>query len=81
MYCRLFIVMGVFWIMEGITYLIEDPDKAENVNIFFWIVDIWNLSQGAIVFGLFVMKRRVLKLIKRRYSSRIRIEYQKTELV
>lgn len=77
MYCRLFIVMGVFWIMEGITFLIEDPDKTENANIFIWIVDIWNLSQGAIVFALFVMKRRVLNLIKKRWRSRTPKKYQK----
>lgn len=61
MYLRLFIVMGVTWSMEGISFLIS-PE-----NDLFLLTDICNTSQGVLIFVLFVMKRRVLRLIKKRF--------------
>lgn len=64
---RLFIIMGVSWIMEAIVYLAEDPHNKDT-NMFVIIMDVWNLLQGLVIFILFVMKRRVLNLIKKRFA-------------
>lgn len=61
LYLRLFIVMGVTWSMEGISFLIS-PESD-----FFLLTDICNTIQGLLIFVLFVMKRRVLRLIKKRF--------------
>lgn len=61
LYLRLFIVMGVTWSMEGISFLI-----SKNSD-FFLLTDICNTIQGVLIFVLFVMKRRVLRLIKKRF--------------
>lgn len=58
--------MGVSWLIEGITYLAEDPNN-KNPNFIVIIMDVWNLLQGLVIFILFVIKRRVLKLLKKRF--------------
>lgn len=63
---RLFIIMGISWIMEAITYLATDANN-KDLNFFVLIIDVWNFLQGLVVFILFVMKRRVLNLIKKRF--------------
>ncbi|XP_055295354.1 G-protein coupled receptor Mth2-like [Sitodiplosis mosellana] len=68
LFMRLFIIMGVCWIMEAIEYLTQDPNNA-NSNWLVIMMDIWNLLQGLIVFILFVMKRRVLILLKKKYRG------------
>lgn len=61
LYLRLFIVMGVTWSMEGVSFLISPESN------FFLLTDICNTIQGVLIFVLFVMKRRVLRLIKKRF--------------
>ncbi|XP_031622142.1 G-protein coupled receptor Mth2-like [Contarinia nasturtii] len=63
LYLRLFIVMGVTWSMEGISFLI-----SENSD-FFLLTDICNTIQGVLIFVLFVLKRRVVRLIKKRWQG------------
>ncbi|GAB0093376.1 G-protein coupled receptor Mth [Sergentomyia squamirostris] len=63
LYLRLFIVMGVTWIMEVISWLV-DPRSA-----IFYISDIGNCLQGFFIFILFVWKLKIKKLIVRRYRS------------
>lgn len=57
---RLFMVMGIFWILEVISFLV-----AHN-SLLFIVSDVWNCLQGVFIFVLFVMKRRVNRLIKER---------------
>lgn len=61
LYLRLFIVMGVTWSMEAISFFIS----AESD--FFLLTDICNTIQGVLIFVLFVMKRRIFRLIKKRF--------------
>lgn len=65
LFVRLFIMMGVSWAFEGISFLIS----PENDNRLFTIFDIWNALQGPIIFLSFIMKRRVLLLITKRFSK------------
>lgn len=61
LFLRLFIVMGVTWSMEAISFLIS---RTSNV---FLLTDTCNTIQGVLIFVLFVLKRRVLRLIKKRF--------------
>ncbi|XP_055309713.1 G-protein coupled receptor Mth2-like [Sitodiplosis mosellana] len=62
LYVRLFIVTGVTWIAEAIFFL-------ANNNLVFSAMDIINCAQGILIFVLFVLKPRVLCLIKKRFVS------------
>lgn len=53
--------MGVTWSMEIISFLISPQSN------FFLLTDICNTIQGVLIFVLFVMKRRVMRLIKKRF--------------
>lgn len=62
---RLFIVTGVTWIAQAIWFL-------ANNDAIFSLMDILNCAQGLLIFVLFVLKRRVLRLIKKKF---VRIIY------
>lgn len=63
LFMRLFVIMGISWIMEQISFFISTDDQ----NCYFLIFDIWNTLQGVPLFILFVMKRRTWNLIKSRF--------------
>ncbi|XP_011201096.2 probable G-protein coupled receptor Mth-like 3 [Bactrocera dorsalis] len=63
-FVRLFIIMGISWIMEVIPYI----TPINNSNIF-KIFNIINTSQGIIIFGVLVLKPRVLILLKSRWKA------------
>lgn len=57
---KLFIVMGVTWLLEISATLVE---KLE----YFWYVSDWfNILQGVLVFFIFVCKSKVYEAIKKR---------------
>lgn len=58
-YLRLCIVMGLNWIIEGIMTIL-------NVNE--PLLDWCNALTGVFIFGLFVLKSSVLRLIKKRFN-------------
>lgn len=60
LFLRLFIVMGVVWIMESISFLVDSK------NVYFFFFDMWNCLQGVLIFAFMVCKRRVFELIKKR---------------
>lgn len=62
LYVRLFIITGVTWIMEGVSFLIS----PENNDWFFRVFDVWNALQGLVIFISYIMKRRVIILIQKR---------------
>lgn len=62
LYVRLFVITGVTWIMEGLSFLIS----PENNDWIFRFFDIWNALQGLIIFISYIMKRRVLILLQKR---------------
>lgn len=62
MYLRLASMMGITWLMEAISFV--SPDST-----FFMITDILNALLGVIIFMLFVLNRRVMHLIKKRFVN------------
>lgn len=63
LYLRLFIVMGVTWIVEIVSYAFP---KSVILHAF----DLLNCLQGIIIFILFVCKPNVKKMIVQRYKFR-----------
>lgn len=61
LYLRLFVVMGILWTMEVLSFLIA-PDHPV-----FFLTDIINTLHGVFIFILFILKRRVFQLIKERF--------------
>lgn len=59
---KLFVVMGVSWIIEIITTLTE-------LNGFWRILDIFNILQGVLVFFIFVFKRKVLYAFQQKLGN------------
>uniref|UniRef100_A0A0A1X956 G-protein coupled receptor Mth n=2 Tax=Zeugodacus cucurbitae TaxID=28588 RepID=A0A0A1X956_ZEUCU len=63
-FLRLFLVMGVSWILEIFTYLF-----AKNNSFIIVIFNMMNASQGIILFIVLVLKRRVLTLLKKQWTK------------
>ncbi|XP_037905125.1 G-protein coupled receptor Mth2-like isoform X2 [Hermetia illucens] len=64
LYLRLFIIMGVSWSLEFISWL-----AGQKYEPLFYITDVCNAIQGLLIFMLFVMRKRVLKLAVNKYYS------------
>lgn len=60
LFFRLFIVMGVTWTMEAVSWIIS-PN-----GWYFYVTDLANAIQGVVIFVLFVMKPKVKELIIKR---------------
>ncbi|KXJ82612.1 hypothetical protein RP20_CCG012774 [Aedes albopictus] len=60
LYLRLFIVMGVTWTFEIISWAME------NSIWIFYVVDVCNCLLGVMIFFLFVWKQKVRKLVAKR---------------
>ncbi|XP_020808719.1 G-protein coupled receptor Mth isoform X2 [Drosophila serrata] len=71
-FLRLFIIMGMSWSLEIISYLVQNNEFWRKV---FEVADYFNWSQGIIIFVLFVLKRSTLKLC----MDRIRGKSKKAE--
>ncbi|XP_039229153.1 probable G-protein coupled receptor Mth-like 3 [Drosophila yakuba] len=57
---RLSIIMGLSWSLEIISFLL---DKNEAWGRVFLVADYYNWYQGTVIFVLFILKPRILKLI------------------
>ncbi|KAL5291457.1 hypothetical protein ACFFRR_010700 [Megaselia abdita] len=68
LFLRLFIVMGVTWMMEIISYMVGDQSQYAKL---FYLSDICNAVQGFIIFALFVLKKKVKDLMTKRFSKRL----------
>ncbi|XP_032595437.2 G-protein coupled receptor Mth, partial [Drosophila grimshawi] len=68
LFVRLFVIMGVAWTFEILSYLSKILEYSA-LEIIFEIFDYINCAQGIIIFGMFVVKRRVLKLILSRFHQ------------
>ncbi|KAJ6642045.1 G-protein coupled receptor Mth2 [Pseudolycoriella hygida] len=62
LFFRLFIVMGVTWTMEAISWIISPG------GWYFYVTDLTNAVQGVVIFFLFVMKPKVKELIIKRWN-------------
>lgn len=60
-FVRLFIIMGVTWSMEPISWIIS----ADHWS--FYLTDACNCIQGVLIFILFVMKRKIYLLLRKRF--------------
>ncbi|XP_033240589.1 G-protein coupled receptor Mth2 isoform X1 [Drosophila pseudoobscura] len=63
LFLRLFLIMGVTWSSEIISYFVGNDKKWSKI---FYISDLCNAMQGFLIFMLFVMKKKVKHLITNR---------------
>ncbi|KYN31773.1 G-protein coupled receptor Mth2 [Trachymyrmex septentrionalis] len=64
---KLFIVMGISWICEVVSFfLVKYLDYEHWHHVFFYTSDIFNCLQGLLIFILFVLKSRVYQALRRR---------------
>ncbi|XP_050093983.1 G-protein coupled receptor Mth2-like [Anopheles aquasalis] len=64
LYVRLFVVMGVTWMFELISWV------ADTHHWWVYVTDICNCSSGVFIFFLFVWKRKVLMLLQERLNGK-----------
>lgn len=57
----MFIVMGLYWLMEIISY------HANSQNVFWVTVDFINTLQGVYIFIIFICNERALKILNKRF--------------
>ncbi|XP_050685019.1 G-protein coupled receptor Mth2-like isoform X3 [Leptidea sinapis] len=62
LYVKLFIVMGINWILEIVSYLYPDLEILK-------FVDAYNVLIGLIIFIIFVCKKKILRMLKKRYRQ------------
>jgi hypothetical protein len=58
---KLFITMGLLWLMESISWIFE---KENEKNYTFFVTDVLNCLQGVFIFIIFVCKKSVLMKTK-----------------
>ncbi|XP_036141820.1 G-protein coupled receptor Mth2-like isoform X1 [Monomorium pharaonis] len=64
---KLFVVMGMSWICEVLSFfLIKYLDYEYWHHVFFYTSDVFNCLQGLLIFILFVLKRRVYQALRKR---------------
>nr|KAF7401872.1 hypothetical protein H0235_015208 [Vespula pensylvanica] len=64
---KLFVVMGISWILEIISYFLNNYAKdLQWREEFFYASDTFNCLQGLLIFILFVLKSRVYYALRRR---------------
>ncbi|XP_011878015.1 PREDICTED: G-protein coupled receptor Mth2 [Vollenhovia emeryi] len=64
---KLFIVMGMSWICEVVSFfLLKYLDYERWHHVFFYTSDVFNCLQGLLIFILFVLKSRVYQALRRR---------------
>ncbi|XP_068142230.1 uncharacterized protein [Drosophila tropicalis] len=66
LFVRLFVIMGVSWSLEIISYLVQHHTVLSYI---FLISDYFHYAQGIVILILFVLKRSVLKLFIDRFNG------------
>ena len=64
LYLKLFIVMGISWSMEPISWLLE----KKVPKYVFYLTDLTNTLQGLIIFLIFVWKDKIKRLLIKRFG-------------
>lgn len=67
---KLFVVMGVTWLSEFLTFLFSWIFGADVVWKYFVVNDILNFSQGIVIFFVLVCKKSTFLRLKERFSRR-----------
>ncbi|XP_025409388.1 G-protein coupled receptor Mth2-like [Sipha flava] len=71
LYLKLFIVMGINWMAEILSWAFEDKDSSFNI---LWIItDFGNALQGVLIFVIFVCRKRVLRLLSEKLCPRMKL--------
>ncbi|XP_050719562.1 G-protein coupled receptor Mth2-like [Eriocheir sinensis] len=60
MYLKLFVLMGVTWIFEVISFFVQRETYGSSTNYIWIVFDLINIMQGPIIFFVFVCRRAVL---------------------
>ncbi|XP_036144151.1 G-protein coupled receptor Mth2-like [Monomorium pharaonis] len=63
---KLFVVMGMSWICEVLSFFVTKYLDENWHYVFFYTSDVFNCLQGLLIFILFVLKRRVYQALRRR---------------
>ncbi|XP_017843857.1 G-protein coupled receptor Mth2 isoform X2 [Drosophila busckii] len=63
LFLRLFLIMGVTWILEILSYFVGTDKQVSKI---FYVSDLCNAMQGFLIFMLFVLKKKVKHLITNR---------------
>ncbi|XP_017127848.1 G-protein coupled receptor Mth isoform X2 [Drosophila elegans] len=66
-FLRLFIIMGLSWSFEIISYLVQSNKPWANALM---VADYFNWGQGIIIFVLFILKPSTLRLLKERHHPK-----------
>jgi len=74
LYLKLFVVMGVNWLAEIVSWALRSDDSTFNV---WFVTDIGNSLQGVFIFLIFVCKKRVLILLNKKLCPRFQL-FKKT---
>ncbi|XP_075161433.1 G-protein coupled receptor Mth2-like isoform X2 [Haematobia irritans] len=65
LFLRLFLIMGVSWLLDILSY-IEGVLNPELTNPLYYVSDFMNAILGLLIFVCFVLKPKVLSLIRKR---------------
>lgn len=69
LFLRLLLIMGITWLLDIFSY-IENQLHPGIQNPLYYISDFMNAMTGLLIFICFVLKPKVLKLMKRRYVQK-----------
>lgn len=70
----MFIVMGLYWIMDVLSF------HVHSQNMFWTIVDFITTLQGVFIFIIFICNKRALKILNKRFLPRKNISKQNIPL-
>ncbi|XP_029163667.1 G-protein coupled receptor Mth2-like [Nylanderia fulva] len=68
LYLKLFIVMGINWSMEIVSWLFKDAAP----EYIWYLTDLTNTLQGLIIFIIFVWKEKIKRLLLKRFGCQTR---------
>ncbi|XP_047532981.1 G-protein coupled receptor Mth-like isoform X2 [Vanessa atalanta] len=78
LYIKLFIVMGINWLLEVVSAIYPNADHI------FRFIDAYNVLIGLIIFIIFVCKRKIIGLLKKRFvrdtSNTVKTHYLRARL-
>lgn len=79
-FLRLFIIMGINWLLEIFAYLLDRIKEYEDI---FYIINAFTASQGIILFIILVMTKKNRKIIKKAIKdifSKLRFQRPKAHI-
>ncbi|XP_076263818.1 G-protein coupled receptor Mth2-like isoform X21 [Rhynchophorus ferrugineus] len=66
LFLKLFLAMGVNWTMEVISWLVN-WQTTDKYTYIWYITDFINAVYGGVIFFIFVFKRKIWKMLQKRY--------------